>query len=390
MQTRIHTQINQIEASAWDALVTDGNPFLQHAFLQALEEHHAVGQRYGWLPQHLAVYDNETLVGATPLYLKHNSYGEFVFDWSWADAYERQGLAYYPKLVSAIPYTPATGERLLTLASPSRDSVRHKLIDAALEHAREQGVSGLHWLFTTDQETTQLETAGLRRRVGVQFHWHNRGYRDFQDFLDTFTSAKRKKLRRERRRVEEAGIEIEVYHGHEIADDLWPVVHEFYASTFFRKSGTPTFSQDCFRAIGQALGERFIVMLASDGTKQSGRGKQYVAGVICYRSDDTLYGRHWGCHEEYHSLHFELCYYQGIDYCISHGLAHFEPGAQGEHKVGRGFEPTLTWSAHWLAHAGFRQAVAEFLKHETGAMLDYRDEMRTHLPYRQNPQGHDA
>ena len=372
MQTRVHHTIHDIGAGEWDAL-GDGSPFLRHAFLAALEDHGSVGPAFGWLPRHLAVRDAAgTLLGAAPLFLKDNSYGEFVFDWAWADAYQRAGLAYYPKLVSAIPYTPATGPRLLAAAPAARAA----LADGALDLARELDVSSLHWLFPPEAELAPLLGRGLLRRTGVQFHWHNRGYRDFADFLDTFTAHKRKKLKRERARVQEAGIEFLWLHGDEISDALWPLITHFYRSTFDRKFGYPTFDEGFFRAAGRALGRDFLVILAQ-------RDGRPVAGAICYRDGGTLYGRHWGADEQHHSLHFEACYYQGIEYCIREGLARFEPGAQGEHKVGRGFEPVPTWSAHWIADGRFRELIGQFVQQEHAAMTDYIEELSGHLPYRQ-------
>lgn len=372
MPVRIHESIDQIPAADWNRVAATDNPFLQHAFLAALEHHGCVGPQFGWLPQHVAVYDLQgALIGAAPLYLKDNSYGEFVFDWSWADAYERAGGAYYPKLVSAVPYTPATGPRLLA----ADVTVQRSLLEAALVHARELNVSSLHWLFPPTAEVELMEEHGLMRRTGCQFHWHNRGYRDFADFLDRFSAQKRKKLKRERRRVAEAGLQIERIHGHEASDEQLAVAAEFYRSTFDKKWGVATLNLGFFREVARTMGERLVLIMASDPSR-------YVAAAICFRGDDALYGRHWGCNAEFHSLHFELCYYQGIDYCIDHGLKLFEPGAQGEHKVSRGFEPTPTWSGHWIADPRFAAAIGDFLRREQGGMQHYMDELAEHLPYR--------
>lgn len=375
MQLRILDNLDAIPAADWNTLAGDRNPFLAHEFLSALEHHHCVGETFGWLPRHLAVYDRDRLVGAVPLYLKDNSYGELVFDWAWADAYQRAGLRYYPKAVVAIPYTPATGPRLLLHPETNTDQVADLLIDGALELCRELQLSSLHWLFTEAKDTARLQARGLLLRKGVQFHWHNRGYRDFQDFLDTFTAEKRKKLKRERRRVVEQDIELRVVHGHEASDEEWRTAHAFYASTFDRKSGMATLSLDFFREIGRTMGERVVLVFAY-------ANKQPVACAINLRGTDALYGRHWGCSDDYHSLHFEACYYQGIEYCIRHGLALFEPGAQGEHKISRGFVPTATWSAHWIADERFRIAIADYVQREERAMSDYADTLREHVPYR--------
>ncbi|MBI5040703.1 MAG: N-acetyltransferase [Gammaproteobacteria bacterium] len=375
MQLRIIDKLDTIPAADWNALAGERNPFLAHEFLSALEHHQCVGERYGWLPRHLAVYDHERLVGAVPLYLKDNSYGELVFDWAWADAYQRAGLRYYPKAVVAIPYTPATGPRLLLHPDTDAEQVSNLLIDGALELCRELQLSSLHWLFTDAADTARLQARGLLLRKGVQFHWHNQGYRDFQDFLDTFTAEKRKKLKRERRRVVEQDIELRVVHGHEASDEEWRTAHAFYASTFDRKSGMATLSLEFFREIGRTMGERVVLVFAY-------AVNQPVACAINLRGADALYGRHWGCSDDYHSLHFEACYYQGIDYCIRHGLKLFEPGAQGEHKISRGFVPTATWSAHWIADERFRVAIADHAQREERAMSDYTDELHEHVPYR--------
>lgn len=377
MEIRPHTGLADISASEWNALAGPGNPFLQHEFLAALERHNCVGARYGWIPRHLTAHDAAgRLVGAVPLYLKDNSYGEFVFDWAWADAYHRLGLSYYPKLVAAVPYTPATGARLLVRPTHDRNEIADALTTAALEHARRENVSSLHWLFAHEEDTQRLERHGLLRRTGCQFHWNNNGYQDFSDFLETFCAEKRKKLKRERRRVAEAGIEIEVLHGHEMSGAQWSVMSDLYRSTFLKKGGIPTLSRAFFEDIGRSMEDRVVVVLA----RHAGR---YVAGALNLRGTDTLYGRHWGCTEEFHSLHFEVCYYQGIEYCIRHSLCRFEPGAQGEHKVVRGFLPTPTYSAHWIGHPSFRRVIEDFLLREERMIHDYMEELRGHLPFKE-------
>lgn len=375
MQLRIVDNLEAIPAADWNRLAGDSNPFLAHEFLSALEHHQCVGEKYGWLPRHITVYDNDLLIGAVPLYLKTNSYGELVFDWAWADAYQRAGLRYYPKAVVAIPYTPATGPRLLLHPNADADKVSQRLIDASLELSGELELSSLHWLFPNATDRARLQARGFMLRKGVQFHWHNHGYRDFDDFLGRFTAHKRKKLKRERRRIVEQGIELRVVHGHEASDHEWEIAHQFYASTFDRKSGTATLSLGFFREIGNTMGDRVVLIFAY-------HQGQAVACAINLRGADALYGRHWGCNAEYHSLHFEACYYQGIDYCIRHGLKLFEPGAQGEHKISRGFLPATTWSAHWIANEQFRTAIADYLQREERAMFDYQDELCEHSPYR--------
>ena len=374
---RIETvdNLGGVPPSQWDALVSRRYPFLRHAFLRSLETQRCVGEHYGWLPQHLLAWENGTLVGAAPLYLKLNSYGEFVFDWSWADAYRRAGLAYYPKLVGAAPYTPATGPKLLVSPSADAMAVRGALADASLALAERLGVSSLHWLFSPEEEAGWLTSRGLLRRVGCQFHWTRDGCANFNAFLETLTAEKRKKIKRERRRVAEAGIRFKLLDGRTAGEGDWDLFHELYIDTFDRRGGTPTLSAGFFKRLAEATPESVLLVLACDGPRP-------VAAAFCLVGSDCLYGRHWGCRETYHSLHYETCYYQGLEYCLERGLDRFEPGAQGEHKVSRGFLPTRTWSTHWIADDRFRAGIARFLDLETAAMADYCAEMATHSPYR--------
>ncbi|MGB5777326.1 MAG: GNAT family N-acetyltransferase [Sedimenticolaceae bacterium] len=375
VRLKVIEDIAAIDAAAWNTLGGSDYPFLRHEFLAALETEDCLGERYGWLPRHLTLWNTEgRLLAAAPLYLKFNSYGEFVFDWAWADAYERSGLSYYPKLVGASPYTPATGPKLLCHPD-APDNARDLLMAAGLELARQTGVSSLHWLFTTPLETAAMEHKGLLRRVGCQFHWENRGYEDFDAFLATLTSAKRKSIRKERRRVAEAGVAFRLLDGNSASAADWAIFHALYESTFHRRGGIPTLSLGFFRAIARSMPEGVLLVMAeSDGRP--------VAAAFCLVGTDTLYGRHWGTSEHFDMLHFEACYYQGLDYCIRHGLARFEPGAQGEHKVARGFLPTETLSAHWLADERFREAIAKHLDYERAGMHEYVQEMQSHSPYR--------
>jgi uncharacterized protein len=376
VRIEVVTELERIPAGDWNRVSGTANPFLRHEFLVALERNGATGSQYGWLSHHLVAYDGQKrLCGAVPLYLKDNSYGEFVFDWAWADAWHRAGVPYYPKLVSAIPYTPATGPRLLVAADADREQVGGALIQAALELLESTGCSSLHWLFTDQADTDWLVGKGFLRRTGCHFHWHNQGYRDFEDFLSALSSRKRKKIRRERRYVEEAGIRMRIIHGNESSAADWHAMHGFYRSTFEKKSGMPTLSEAFFREISRTMGEQVVLVFAM-------LDEQPVAGAILLRGDRALYGRHWGCLEDYHSLHFEACYYQGIEYAIAHGLELFEPGAQGEHKISRGFLPTLTWSVHWIRHPQFRVAIQNYLAHEHELVVDYHDELMAGSPFR--------
>jgi predicted N-acyltransferase len=376
VHTSILDSIDSVAAADWNRVSGTAHPFLRHEFLAALERHDCVGDRYGWLPRHVAARDDEgRLCGVVPLYLKDNSYGEFVFDWAWADAYHRAGLPYYPKLVAAIPYTPVTGARLLVAPDADRAGVAQALLDAALELTETSGASSLHWLFTDAADTALLTGRGLLRRTGCHFHWHNAGYGSFDDFLARLSSRKRKKIRRERRYVAEAGIRMKILHGTEATHEQWQAMHRFYRTTFERKSGIPTLSLGFFEEISRTMGDQVVLVFAlHDGRP--------VAGAIMLRGATALYGRHWGSLADYHSLHFETCYYQGIDYAIGHGLELFEPGAQGEHKISRGFLPSYTWSAHWIRDERFRAAIAHYLEQEHALMVDYHDDLQRTSPFR--------
>lgn len=376
MELRSIERIEDIPAADWDALNTTGYPFLQHGFLAALEEHGAVSARTGWQPHHLTVYDDDQLLAVAPGYLKGHSWGEFVFDFAWADAYERAGGAYYPKLVIAVPFTPATGPRVLHGASLSHAQAGDALARGARDLVEHYGLSSIHWLFPWRDDVYPLADAGYSIRHGCQFHWFNAGYRDFEDFLDTLSSKKRKNIRRERRRVHEAGIGFRVVHGHEAESALWDALHRFYRTTFELHGNPPLISRDCLAAIGQALGNRMVLIVAE-------QAETPIAGAICFRDDDALYGRYWGCDAEYDSLHFETCYYQGIAYCIERGLSRFEPGAQGEHKVARGFIPTITRSAHDFTDSRLRHAVDDFIAREREAVYEYAESLTMESPYRQ-------
>ncbi|MGB5832997.1 MAG: GNAT family N-acetyltransferase [Thiohalocapsa sp.] len=374
-----HAAIDEVPAPAWNALAGDDLPFMRHEFLAAMEHHGCVGERFGWIPHHLVLTDNrDRIVAVTPCYLKYNSYGEFVFDWAWADAYQRAGRRYYPKLVIASPYTPATGQRILTGDASCRAELTAAMAQGAVRVAQQLGVSGLHWLFTAEDETTALQSAGLMRRLGCQFHWRNNGYGSFDDLLATFSAEKRKKVKRERRRIAEADVSIRRVRGDQATEAEWALFHRLYEDTFDKRGGIPTLTLPFFRDIAQTMGEQLLLVLAE-------HEQAIIAAAFCLTGAHSLYGRHWGCSKEFHSLHFETCYYQGLDHCIEQGLTRFEPGAQGEHKVARGFLPTRTWSAHWISDDGFRRPIGNFLNHEIDGMEDYITEMQQHSPYKAEP-----
>jgi predicted N-acyltransferase len=371
--------MQDIAASDWNRISGTGHPFLRYEFLAALEAHGCVGEIQGWVPQHIVAFDDGELVGIAPLYLKDNSYGEFVFDWAWADAYHRAGIAYYPKLVASIPYTPVTGARLLVHPARDHAAVCSALIDRALLLMEETKASSLHWLFSNAADTATLVEHGFMRRTGCHFHWHNDDYASFDDFLGRLSSRKRKKVRRERRHVAEAGVQMEIVHGSEASSEQWQAMHFFYRSTFLKKSGMPTLTLAFFEEISRTMGEQLVLVFAS-------HEQRLVAGAIMFRGDNALYGRHWGCLEEFNSLHFEACYYQGIEYCIKNKLALFEPGAQGEHKISRGFLPSYTWSVHQLVNEQFRGAIQRYLLQEHEMMVDYHDDLMQTSPFRKTGQ----
>jgi len=378
LNVSIISAINEVSADDWNHLVDNDNPFAKFEFLHALEQHHCVGQTFGWLPQHIIVKENNKLIGASPMYLKNNSYGEFVFDWAWADAYHRSGIEYYPKLVTSIPYTPATGQRFLIRDANRYNEISDIIISTAIQHAKTMKVSSMHWLFTSERDTKRLDKHNLMLRLGCQFHWTNNHYKDFDHYLSFFNSKNRKKIKRERRLTKEQNIEIEILNGNEMTESMWETYHQFYSSTFDKKSGMATLSLGFFKAIGKTMPENVVVLFAK-------HNNEYVASAFCLQGEKTLYGRHWGCNSHFNNLHFELCYYQGLEYCIRHGLERFEPGAQGEHKIYRGFLPTKTWSAHWVAHPEFDTIIRKHVQHEREGMQYYIQDMQSHSPFKENP-----
>ncbi len=387
MSTQIVSSIRDVPASQWNALDLDGNPFVRHEFLLALENEGCVGPGSGWIGNHLLLKDaSGRLQAALPLYRKSDSWGEFVFDWSWAKAYLQAGLDYYPKLVSMPPFTPATGPRLLVTPGVEAAALRARLSAALIDYATDQGLSSAHLLFVSQADRDALSRAGSGPHSGeylwrkdCQFHWRNQGYESFDAFLATFRSEKRKKALRERRRVHEAGVRFRTLHGEQMDAGLWDIVFGFAAATFTARGHEHYLNVDFFRSIAAALPGTVMVKLA----EYAGRP---IATAIFFRGGNTLYGRYWGAAAEFHSLHFETCYYQGIEYCIEQGLANFEPGTQGEHKVPRGFEPTPTWSAHWIAEPRFRRAIHDYLDAERVAVDQYMHQVEEHVPFRRDLQ----
>ena len=376
MKVTVHDSIAGISAGDWNELAGSDYPFLRHEFLNLAEETHCVAPAQGWAPRHLTIGKKGQLRAAMPLYEKSHSWGEFVFDWAWARAYEQAGLSYYPKLVSAAPFTPAPSRRLL-LAEPDDTEAAHALIAAAIALAGESECSSFHILFPTVEEVPLLESAGLLIRKDCQFHWHNRGYKSFDDFLATFTAAKRKKAKRDRRRAEENGIKFRRVKGKEMNAAAWSVVYALISRTFMRRGSLPYFNEVFFKSISEQLPENILVIIAEKESTP-------VAAAVFFESDRVLYGRYWGSDGHYDALHFETCYYQGIDYCIDTGKQVFEPGTQGEHKISRGFSPETTWSAHWLAHPEFADAISRYLDEEARHVDRYMDAVDSRSPYKAN------
>jgi hypothetical protein len=378
MRTRTLASIEDVPASEWNGLAGDRCPFLRHEFLAALERQRCVGPGTGWTPRIVVVDDGDgRLLGAAPCYEKTHSRGEFVFDFAWARAYSQAGLAYYPKLVVGVPFSPVTGERLLCDPAASAVAVRSALIDGLKSLARESRCSSIHVLFPTAAEHDALAGADFMKRSDCQFHWRNRGYGSFDEFLETFTAEKRKKAKRERRRIAEAGIRFRTLPGAELDAAAWNKLYPLYADTFARHGHAPYLTRGFFLELASALPEQLMLKVATvDGT---------AVGIAVYLvGTDTLYGRYWGTSGNFHSLHFETCYYQGIDYCIERGLARFEPGTQGEHKVARGFEPVTVYSNHWIADRRFAAAIGQYLEREGTEVERYTDEVREHVPYKRS------
>jgi len=352
----LHRRISEIPAAEWDACAAERNPFVSHAFLSVLEDSGSTGERTGWLGQHAALRDEAGgIVGVAPMYAKSHSYGEYVFDHGWAQAFERAGGSYYPKLQVAAPFSPVPGPRLLM--RPDAGVPVTVLGEALVQACTQLKLSSVHVTFCTEAEWTALGAAGWLQRIGMQFHWDNPGYGDFEDFLGALSSRKRKVLRRERRDANACGLDYLTLRGAEITEAHWDAFYRFYQSTVDRKWGSAYLTRKFFSLLGERLGEAVVLMLAVNAGKP-------VAGALNLAGPETLYGRNWGCRGDWPFLHFELCYYRAIDFAIAHGLKRVEAGAQGRHKIQRGYLPQETFSAHWVAHGGFSRAVANFLREE--------------------------
>jgi predicted N-acyltransferase len=368
--------IARIGAQQWQGLDTGGNPFLDWAFLHSLESSGSVAAGNGWQPWHLCIYEGDRLVAAAPSYLKSHSRGEFVFDWAWADAYHRNNLDYYPKLLTAGPWTPVTGPRLL-LASEHTDSgaLRSALVDFGLAQCEQLRLSSWHCNFVMEEDAQALDSGCLLPRQDCQFHWRNRGYGHFEDFLATLKSKKRKNIRQERRQVASAGIRFERKHGSELTSREIAFIHRCYQRTFHAHGNYPALTPACFEMLVEGMPDQVLAVLAYEDDTP-------LAMSLYFTGAGVLYGRYWGTMRDVAALHFETAYYQGIEYCIEHSLKRFESGAQGEHKIARGFEPVQTRSYHHIEHQGFRAAIADYLEREAEWVDSYRGEIELHEPFK--------
>ncbi len=376
MQVRIFQSLTEISREAWDGLLSPNFPFARHEFLLALEQAGCVGPGLAWVPAYFTLWEQDRLMGGSYLYEREDSFGEFIFDFDWAQAYQRYDLEYYPKGVAAIPFTPATGPKLLAAPLAKAPEIYSELIRAILDWGEARRLSSLHFLFIPDSEVPIFENADFLLRHSYQFHWVNRNYRDFQDFLDSMKRKRRQAIQVERRRVDEAGIEIHALTGNQLDPELGRLMYRLSSATFLKKNGTlPYLGEAFFEEIFRTFRENILLILA----KKDG---QWVAGAINFFQGDALFGRYWGCLEEYRFLHFELCYYQAIDYAIRHGFRLYEAGAGGEHKLQRGFLPTLTYSAHWIRHPGFAKAIGRFIEMEKQWIEEGVAALKRHQPYK--------
>ena len=368
---RLLARMDEVDAAAWDALHDGGNPFISHAFLSALERTGCLRPEWGWTPHHLTVWQDDVLIAATPMYLKANSHGEFVFDHAWARAYAEHGLDYYPKWLAAVPYSPVPGPRLLA----ATDERRRLLADAMAELCARQGLSSVHVNFHSDVDDANFAGDWLLRE-DVQYHWHNTaGWSDFDAFLAAMDHKHRKNIRAERRKVHEAGVTFRQLHGDEASEADLDAIHGFYLQTFAEYGNSPALTREFIGEIARTMPRNLLIILADLDDRP-------IAGALCLRGTNTLYGRYWGSRIQLPGLHFETCYYQGIDYCLREGLARFEPGAQGEHKLARGFMPAIVRSRHWIADPRFRAALADWCKEEVASVRRYARQALAHSPFK--------
>lgn len=367
--------INEIASEKWNQLAGTNAPFLQHAFLKALEDSGTVSPETGWIPRHLKIEQSGEIIALMPLYLKEHSQGEYVFDHGWANAYQRNGLNYYPKWLTAIPFTPCQSKRILIKDGVDKKVIYTSILDFFQQQSADNNSATWHCLFSEPEEQQLLKELGLQIREDVQFKWFNRDYRDFDDYLGQFSARKRKNIKRERRRVQDLKIELIQLPGTEVSEAQWRVFFEFYLMTYQKHGMSAYLNLPFFQQLAESMGNQLLLTLAI-------KENRYVGAALSLVGSDALYGRYWGCYEEYNNLHFETCYYQGIEYCIKNKLALFDSGAQGEHKISRGFEPVITSSAHWIKEPRFAKAIGDFVNAEKEHVNAYQEVATQRLPFK--------
>ena len=377
MKIHFIESIKNIDETTWNNLVDSDYPFMKHSFLLSLEESKCVGEGTGWYPFHLLVKEEEDVIALMPMYIKTDSHGEFIFDWSWADAFYRNGLDYYPKLVSAIPFTPASGPRLCVLDESKRTHISSLIKEGIEEISIELGISSAHILLPEKKELTSYVDSGFSTRTSYSFHWFNNNYSDFDDFLKELTSRQRKNLRKERSKIFDQNIHMERIPGEDITEELWDSFFKFYQITYLKRGMQAYLNLDFFHKISERLPESLLLVIAKEA-----KTKGHLAGALNFCDSKNLYGRYWGSLEEYDSLHFESCYYQGIEHCIEMKLNKFDPGVQGEHKIKRGFLPVETFSSHWIKDDRFKKAIDDFLIREREHILEYNERCKSLLPFK--------
>ena len=377
MKIHFIESIKNIDETTWNNLVDSDYPFMKHSFLLSLEESKCVGEGTGWYTFHLVVKEEEDVIALMPMYIKTDSHGEFIFDWSWADAFYRSGLDYYPKLVSAIPFTPASGPRLCVLDESKRTHISSLIKEGIEEISIELGISSAHILLPEKKELTPYVDSGFSTRTSYSFHWFNNNYSDFDDFLKELTSRQRKNLRKERSKIFDQNIHMERIPGEDITEELWESFFKFYQITYLKRGMQAYLNLDFFHKISERLPESLLLVIAKEA-----KTKGHLAGALNFCDSKNLYGRYWGCLEEYDSLHFESCYYQGIEHCIEMKLNKFDPGVQGEHKIKRGFLPVETFSSHWIKDDRFKKAIDDFLIREREHILEYNERCKSLLPFK--------
>ena len=377
MKVEFAESIKNIEEDIWNKIVNSDYPFLNYSFLLALEETKCVGEGTGWYPFHLLIKENKEIIALMPMYLKTDSHGEFIFDWSWADAYYRNGMEYYPKLVSAIPFTPASGPRLCSLSEENIPELVRLIKEAIEEISTHLKLSSAHVLLPEYRELEHFMNSGFSLRTSYSFHWFNNNYKGFNDFLNGLTSRQRKNIKKERMKILDQNITIEKIEGKNITETLWNDFFNFYQVTYLKRGMSPYLNLDFFLKLTEIFPDNLLLVVAKDL-----KNNKPVAGALNFYDTKVLYGRYWGCLEQYDSMHFECCYYQGIEYCIEKGINKFDPGVQGEHKIKRGFLPIETYSAHWIKDTRFRKAIDNFLIEERANILDYKERCKSLLPFK--------